>query len=110
MTGNVGILKPNIIDGVFSGWRLCRSYDLNSCEFVCVFHVQGNIQLENEDGVDVLSTSVWNQSYTWCLTCSNVQPSMARSLPETFLAVATRYASTLAVKGPVGMRDGGTKQ
>ena len=34
---------------------------------------------------------------------------MSRSLPETFLAVATRHAAALAVKGPPGLRDGETK-
>ena len=77
--------------------------------FVYFIRARKHTHLKNEHGIDVLSTSVWSQSYSWCLTCSNVQTFMSRSLPETFLAVATRHAAALAVKGPAGLRDGDTK-
>jgi hypothetical protein len=107
VTGTVGLLKPNIIDGLFQVG--------DSCKCICVFHsckethTNTHTHLKNEHGIDVLSTSVWSQSYSWCLTCSNVQTFMSRSLPETFLAVATRHAAALAVKGPPRLRDGETK-
>ena len=112
VTGTVGLLKPNIIDGLFQVGD-CVKFMIWIHLNVFVYFIRArkhtHTHMKNEHGIDVLSTSVWSQSYSWCLTCSNVQTFMSRSLPETFLAVATRHAAALAVKGPPGLRDGDTK-